>query len=266
MNHLDILPPGIGTKLEITNLSQQDCQITSYHSLLQNKTKYTICIDGLAGVGKSTLGSYLSSYLQIPHISSGIFYRIFAYIFYTQNLEFNQQNILRVMEQISFKIFEKRLIISYKDFQIPTKQLKTPQIDKYLNQISTDLFFRDCVTKMLVKMCISLPNSFILDLRGSSPDYVTALEAIGTTVVRLLLVTETETKVSRRMLEYKQPSQKEHDAIKQSIEERDSKDIESIKKTNIGLIHTTTGIIDTTNLKEEVVGILALNWVKKHLY
>ncbi len=70
----DYLPNNTGIYLNIK-------PVIDISYLIQSQAnQYVICIDGLAGSGKSTLGKHLSRILNIPHISSGIFYRVYTYI------------------------------------------------------------------------------------------------------------------------------------------------------------------------------------------
>jgi cytidylate kinase len=252
-DYLNYLPQNTGIKLVPTTLENK------------KKLNYVICIDGLAGVGKSTLGHALSAFLKIPHISSGIFYRVFTYIFFTYNLDFTEENITKIAFDMTFDIREMQLVVFYKGKEVPLGKLKNKDIDGLLNQYSTNLFFRQVISDILVKMTTTLQYSFILDLRGSSPKYVTALEEQNRPVIRFLLVTDLATKVNRRMVEYHQATKEQEDKIKQDITLRDTQDIESIKKTGIGLIHENTGILDTSNLNEEEVLITALQFILQSL-
>ncbi|MGL4758670.1 MAG: (d)CMP kinase [Patescibacteria group bacterium] len=242
------------------------------------KSNYVICIDGLAGSGKSTLGKHLARVLKIPHISSGIFYRVYTYIFTIYNLDFNQENIDEITKKISFDISLDEFSIIYNNQKIPINELKNDVIDATLNRFSSDLYFRSTVSKVLVKMVNDLRKSFILDLRGANPDYVRAIEENGRKVVRLLLVANTEVKAQRRLKEYmtskyskdqyyqsKIHQEELLDMITQKIIQRDKQDIESIIKTNIGLIHPDTGVIDTSDILEEQVTQLALMYIQNYL-
>ena len=247
--------------------------------LSQKVNNYVVCIDGLAGSGKSTLGKNLSVILNVPHISSGIFYRVFTYIFCVYHLEFTPANIDKIAKDISFEIDLKEFNIIYKHKKIPKSELKNDAIDSALNRYSSDIYFRSTMSSILVKMVQSLQSTFIIDLRGASPDYVKELEKSKRPVIRILLVADTETKAQRRLTEYlgskyskdiyyrtKEHKEELYTSIKAKIIERDQQDIESITKTNIGLVHDTTGIIDSTGLSVEQVTNLALNFIQSNLH
>jgi cytidylate kinase len=239
------------------------------------KSNYVICIDGLAGSGKSTLGKRLSNSLNIPHISSGIFYRVFTYIFCVFDISFTPNNIDSIGNDITFHVTEKEFTILYKENKIPMSELKNDVIDAALNRYSTDIYFRNAVSKILVKMVQSLQHSFILDLRGAYPDYVKEIENQKRPVIKLLLVANTEIKAQRRLEEYMNSKyskdkyyqseihQKElYESLKSKIIERDNLDIQSILKTDIGLIDEQSGVIDTSEITEEQVLELALNYIQ----
>jgi CMP/dCMP kinase len=240
---------------------------------------YVICIDGLAGSGKSTLGKRLSNILNIPHISSGIFYRVFTYIFCVNHIEFTPANIDKIAQDIDFEIVKKEFNIMYKNKKVPMTELKNDAIDAALNRYSSDLYFRSSMSKILVKMVQQLQSTFVIDLRGANPDYVLEVEKQKRPIIRLLLVADLETKAQRRLIEYlgtkyakdnyyktEEHKQELYSSIKAKIIERDEQDVESIIKTNIGLIHDTTGIIDSTGISEEQVANLALNYIQQNLH
>jgi CMP/dCMP kinase len=239
---------------------------------------YVICIDGLAGSGKSTLGKRLSNILNVPHISSGIFYRVFTYIFCVNHIEFTPANIDKIAQDIDFEIVKKEFNIMYKNKKVPMTELKNDAIDAALNRYSSDLYFRSSMSKILVKMVQQLQSTFVIDLRGANPDYVLEVEKQKRPIIRLLLVADLETKAQRRLIEYlgtkyskdnyyktEEHKQELYSSIKAKIIERDEQDVESIIKTNIGLIHDTTGIIDSTGISEEQVANLALNYIQQSL-
>jgi CMP/dCMP kinase len=246
--------------------------------ITKQSTNYVIAIDGLAGSGKSTLGKQLSQLLNIPHVSSGIFYRVFTYIFVVNNVEFTQDNIDNIADDISFQVHKNELSILYKDNKVPMSELKNDAIDAALNRYSTNIYFRESVSRLLVKMVQSLNQSFIIDLRGAYPTYIQELEKQNRSVIRLLLVAQTSIKAQRRVTEYLESKyskdqyyrSQEHQAelfqsILQKIIERDQGDIQSIIKTNIGLIHPQSGVIDTSEITQHQVVELALNYTQKCL-
>jgi cytidylate kinase len=244
----------------------------------QQASNYVVCIDGLAGSGKSTLGKRLSSSLNVPHISSGIFYRVFTYIFCVYNLPFTPESIDSITQDISFSIASKEFSIMYKGNKVPMSELKNDAIDAALNRYSSDIYFRSSVTTILVKMVQQLQSSFILDLRGAYPDYVKEIIKQNRPVIKLLLVANIDVKAQRRLEEYmlskyskdryyQSPEhQRElYDSIKDKIVERDYLDIQSILKTNIGLISEDSGVIDTSDITEEQVLELSLNYIQNVL-
>jgi CMP/dCMP kinase len=244
----------------------------------QEVNNYVICIDGLAGSGKSTLGKRLSQILNVPHISSGIFYRVFTYIFCVNHIEFTPANIDKIAQDIDFEIVKKEFNIMYKSKKVPMTELKNDAIDAALNRYSSDLYFRSSMSKILVKMVQQLQSTFVIDLRGANPDYVLEVEKQSRPIIRLLLVADLETKAQRRLIEYlgtkyskdnyyktEEHKQELYSSIKAKIIERDEQDVESIIKTNIGLIHEKTGIIDSTGISEEQVANLALNYIQINL-
>lgn len=268
----DYLPEGVGIYLN----RKPEYNIQELINL--QSSNYVICIDGLAGSGKSTLGQSMSKMLKIPHISSGIFYRVFTYIFVVHNIQFTPSNIDMISKEITFEINTSEFSILYKFHKIPMLELKNDVIDAALNRFSTDIYFRESISIILVKMVQSLNHSFILDLRGANPAYVKAIESQNRPVIRLLLVADTETKAKRRLIEYmankyskdnfyKDPSHQLelYNQIYSKIISRDQADIDSIIKTNIGLIHPKSGIIDTSNITQNQVLDIALNFTQNSL-
>ncbi len=194
------------------------------------------------------------------------------------HLPFTQESIDKITNEIDFSISNKEFSILYNESKIPMTELKNDVIDATLNRYSSDLYFRSSISKVLVKMVKSLNKSFILDLRGANPEYVTTIEELHRPVIRLLLVADTEIKAQRRLTEYMhlkyskdeyykttQHQQELLSNIREKIIARDNQDIESINKTGIGLIHPKSGIIDTTDISEEEVTQLALKFIQDEL-
>ena len=254
------LPAGIGTYLLDYSIVELDAlnKINTF-----KMTNYVVCIDGLAGVGKSTLGKKLSQNLQIPHISSGIFYRIFAYIISSTKIEFTHENIIKLRKSITFNIIDMALVVYFDLVEIESSKLHNQEVDGVLSKYSKDLFFRSQITEILNDMVVNIQEPFILDLRGASPEYVLMLERVGRPVIRLYIHVKLEVKAIRRFEEYEAKNEigLNIKTIESDIERRDMQDRESIIKTNLSLIHEKSGIIDNSYLTQDQMYLMSLKYI-----
>jgi len=224
---------------------------------------FLISCDGLTGVGKGTLCTNLASLLGLEVLDTGLLYRSMTYVYEDLKLELSDKNTDLVAKSFTPKVFEGKLRIEYKQKFLEMSDLKNLQIDSNLNKYINNLYLRAVVDEIMKTIMLDVVKKpFIADLRGAYPPYIQACEDSGLKVVRILLYTDLNTKIQRRFNDHikiilkdnpeiENDTDKKAEIFKESktaIIKRDEHDIDSIKKTNIGLIHKNSGIIDTTIL------------------
>ncbi len=272
---MSVYPENIGIRLQKASFNNE--QIVDLKNTLP--AKLIISVDGLAGVGKGTLGKNLSKVLEIPHLHTGLLYRTFTYIYEDQGFELNSENTAKVAELVDAKIANNSLEMSYKGEVLHYTDLNNKFIDTALNKYTSNLLLRQKVDECMVDIVLELKSPFVLDVRGESNPYQTIPEKNGFKVVRLILETDLEEKVQRRYLDHIKIAQEKdpnfHDTeenrqkvlkqCREAIVIRDNQDLESIKKTNIGLITPESAIINTTNLSIHEVLETALHFIKTEI-
>jgi len=233
-------------------------------------TQVVISLDGLAGVGKGTVGKAISEFLGLPHLHSGLIWRALTYIYHDLLLPLTDANTDIVISKIKAGVVDGAINIFYKDRPFADHELRNKLIDQHINEYNTNRYIRSKVDEALTNIVLSLHQSpFIIDLRGATPPYIAAAEQSGFTIIRIVLFAKVEEKVRRRFKEYidthkqinphfelsQEQSQKLYEEAYNAIVTRDTQDVQSIADTNIGLIHPETGFIDTTNMSvDEVIG------------
>lgn len=262
----NIYPPQVGVRLSSSIFPRE--RIAELKKLLT--TKVVISLDGLAGVGKGTVGKALSQLLGLPHLHSGLIYRALTYIYQDLLLPLSDENTNTVISKIQAGVEDGKIRIHYKGRFLEDHELRNEFIDQHLNEYNNNLYVRSKIDEALTNVVLSLHSSpFIIDLRGTNPPYIAAAEESGFHIIRILLTAKLEEKVSRRFKEYMETahktnpgfqlsedqSQKVYEECFEAIVRRDTQDIESIIQTRIGLIHEKTGLIDTTDMSiDEVIG------------
>jgi len=262
----NIYPKNIGEYLTKTIFPLEQIPILKS----QLKQKVVISLDGLAGVGKGTVGKAVSGFLEIPHLHSGLIYRALTYIYQDLLLPLSDQNTDLVISKIQAGVEDGAIKIYYKGRFLKDGELRNELIDQHINEYNNNLYVRSKIDEALTNVVLYLhENPFIIDLRGATPPYIKAAEEAGFLVIRLLLTAQLEEKVRRRFKEYidtakklnplfqlsDSDSQRIYEEVFQAIVRRDTQDVESIIQTGIGLIHEKSGVIDTTDLTvDEVIG------------
>lgn len=165
-----------------------------------------ITIDGPAGVGKSTLAKYLSDKLGWIHLNSGLFYRLAGSFF-----EGDYQLMLDKVRQY-FTIQELNIIsdLSRKPY------LTTVEAGERASMVSSYLPLRDLINQKIR----SIAQSHYLIAEGRDMSTVVFPDAF----LKIYLDSDLEERTRRRWLE--QGSKENLERIKESLSQRDKRDIE----------------------------------------
>lgn len=92
-----------------------------------------IAIDGPSGAGKSTVAKLLSKKLDFEYIDTGAMYRAFAYKFYINNIEINEENINKVLLETTIDYNNSNV---YLDGENVEGKIRNEQISRLASEIS----------------------------------------------------------------------------------------------------------------------------------
>ena len=99
--------------------------------------KIIITIDGPAASGKEKIAKYISKKWKLNHLDSGILYRRLALIFFNDNVDTNNPNLIK-------KKIKQIHKISFKN----SKQIRTQNISKLASKIAVHNFVRRFINKL----------------------------------------------------------------------------------------------------------------------
>ncbi len=127
--------------------------------------KYIIAIDGPSATGKSCTAKQLSKMLNILYVDTGAMYRACAYYFIVNNIEINEKNAKKHMDEIDVKLNYKdnnNIITLLNDEDVSSK-IRTPEVSMGASNISKYAYVREKLVEMQRK--ISEDISVVMDGR-----------------------------------------------------------------------------------------------------
>jgi cytidylate kinase len=230
----------------------------------------------LAGAGKGTLSHGLSRILDIPNLESSFILRALTWVYIDSKLEFNSFNTSKIFSQLEIGVENNSLSFSYNGNILTHKMLKNSEVDKMITKFSSDFDVRNQFYKKINFILNNFfKNTTILDGRGADTPYLRQAEADGFQIIRILLTVNNQVNAERYYQAYVQrslnldPNFKENDLhketiladFKQTILERNKKDIQTIEKMGLGLVSEDTGIVDTSQMTAEEVLSTVLKFI-----
>jgi len=181
-----------------------------------------ITIDGPAGVGKSSLCSFLSNELNFLYLNSGEFYRLFTYFLLKNKLSIDKDYILSFIQEfkkidIKFLHLKNNNVYYIKNYNLNLNSLdlRDDLIDKYVSTVAQINEIREIVNFNLKKQNNNKKN-IIVDGRDASIIFPEAK-------LKIYLDASIEIRTLRRLKQYNL-NENEFDNIKNNILLRDKKD------------------------------------------
>jgi len=111
-----------------------------------------IAIDGPAGVGKSTVTSWIAGKYNILNLNSGNFYRAATYLMLEKEAtgqKLNEEQILQLVRDSSMEIREGRFFLNGEYVE---EDLHTDRIDLAASRLSSITALRDIITEKIQKL------------------------------------------------------------------------------------------------------------------
>jgi len=179
-----------------------------------------IAIDGLAGVGKSTIAKILSKNLNAIYLDTGAMYRTVGLKAINSNIDIkNEKALSNLVENINIKIlFDNEKQVMYLDDKNVSKDIRAPKISMAATNVALNKEVR--VKMVQMQRDIAKNNDVVMDGRD-----------IGTHVLKdanykFFLVADVEERAKRRYQQLKEKNTDiSLDSLIKDIKYRDSNDI-----------------------------------------
>lgn len=218
--------------------------------------KFNVAIDGVSGVGKSTLAKLIASEFDLIFINTGQMYRAIAYHF----LSIDKLNNRYINKNLATEI---KTLIPLENQKI---ELNQKEISKFLwsDQISKGASFV-AKNKLVRKFCVALQQEL-----AKNKGIVMEGRDIGSVVIpdaeiKFFLIANSKIRAQRRIiqLEEKNISFKKS-AVLKNIEKRDKQDrnrkIDPLVKVEDAIL------VDTSNYSLTEVKKILFDYIKRKIY
>jgi cytidylate kinase len=238
--------------------------------------KTIIRIFGLAGAGKGTLAKQLVDYYNIDNLETSYILRSATYIYLQLGLEFNDENTIRVFQQIEVTFKDKKLNFKwikneYNKIYLDDSELRSNQVQEKVAIFSGNPLFRSEYYEKINYVLNNLIDcAVILDGRGSNTPYLDQAEADGFKIIRIFLWATESSSYQRYQSAYKlrnkflnsEDEVKCRAEFKTNIANRNIQDFENALSNDLGLLTPETGIIDTSDLTPIQVLQIAVDFIQ----
>lgn len=194
--------------------------MNSINSDCLNDKNYVVAIDGPCATGKSTLAKQIAKRLNITYIDTGAMYRAVGLYYITNNIELNQENINKYINDINIDITYDRnqnMHVFLNNVDV-SDNIRTSQVSKYASEVSKFLEVREKLVK--IQQDMSQSKSVVLEGR----DIATVV--FPNADVKLYLTASYDVRAKRRQLDLKAKNEiLDIDVIKEQLKQRDYNDM-----------------------------------------
>lgn len=211
-----------------------------------------IAIDGPSGAGKSTVAKLLSKRLNYEYIDTGAMYRAFAYKFYINNIEINDDNIKKFLDSTIIDYNQNDV---YLDGENVEPYIRNEKISKIASDISK---IQDVREKMVsLQRDIASTKNIVMDGR----DITTVV--FPNADFKFYVTADAEIRAKRRYNELiKKGNKVIYEDILEDINKRDHNDM--TRQISPLKIADDAMVIDTSNLDiddvvEKMINIIINN-------
>lgn len=214
---------------------------------MDNDTKkiknYIIAIDGPCATGKSSLAKQIARALNITYIDTGAMYRAAGLYFYQRNIELNEENIKKYIDDIDVDIFYVNDVmkVTLNDNDV-SDVIRSSIISKYASDVSKYRLIREKLVSLQRKM--GKNKSVVLDGRD-----------IGTVVfpnanLKIYLSATDEIRAKRRQKDLEKKGEiMSFEEVMEDMKQRDYNDTHRaespLRKADDAIL------VDTTNLSKK---------------
>lgn len=208
---------------------------------MKNKN-YIIAIDGVAATGKSVLARTISQRLNILYIDTGAMYRAVGMFFIQNNIEINEKNVLKNIDNINVKLkYKDDNTLTYLNNIDVSNYIRSEEISMAASAVSKYKQVREKLVALQRNMAIE--QSVVLEGRDVSSVVFPQAD------LKIFLTASVDVRALRRQKDLKETNQiVDLETIKKALQKRDEQDI---TRDESPLIKVNDAIeIDTTNLSK----------------
>ncbi|MEG2311070.1 MAG: (d)CMP kinase [Clostridia bacterium] len=208
---------------------------------MKNKN-YIIAIDGVAATGKSVLARTISQRLNILYIDTGAMYRAVGMFFIQNNIEINEENVLKNIDNINVKLkYKDDNTLTYLNNIDVSNYIRSEEISMAASAVSKYKQVREKLVALQRNMAIE--QSVVLEGRDVSSVVFPQAD------LKIFLTASVDVRALRRQKDLKETNQiVDLETIKKALQKRDEQDI---TRDESPLIKVNDAIeIDTTNLSK----------------
>ncbi len=214
---------------------------------------FTVCIDGPAGSGKSTVARQAAKEIGFLYLDTGAIYRSLARLAHIRNIDWEDGDALaELASNLPIRFFpgpdNQRVLVDGEDF---TQIIRSPEISTGASQVSR----HPAVRNALLDLQRRIGHSHNCIVEGRDTGSVVFPEA----QLKVFLIADVDVRAKRRMLEHQQRGESvSFEDIRAAVIERDRCDTER-EAAPLVKAHDAVAI-DTTDLtpKQVVAHIIRL--------
>lgn len=215
---------------------------------------FVVAIDGPAGSGKGTITKAVAEKMDLVNIDTGAMYRCVALDMIEKGISIEEEDkIERLLNEIKIELINKNesleILLNGKNV---TKQIRTPEVTKFVSPVSTVKCIREKMTK--------LQRNF-----GKSQNIIMEGRDIGTTIfpnanVKIYLDATPEERARRRVKQnIENGIESNYEEILEAIKMRDKRDstreISPLKKAD-DAIYIDSSEMTIDEVVEKIVNII----------
>lgn len=266
-----VYPDNVGLKLSKTNFPFDP----NFYTLKIPK-KTIIRIFGLSGVGKGRLSQHISASLKLPNLDTGKIFRAVTYSYIKLGLgEINSANTKQVFDNLDIRLNNDQFQIFFGKKELLATHLKTTEIDSVITNYSKNIELRQQTYAVILDFIINkVETACLTDARGASEDYIDKAEALGYTIIRIMVDVDFDTKLARYYEEIKRLEENKlgrtlrvterenmYKKLWQVMKTRDEKDLAIANSGQWTLITHDSAILDTGEYNIEESFKLVLSYI-----
>lgn len=263
--------------IDITPYTNDVATVLDYQHFDSSKIKELpkktiIRISGLAGSGKGTISKLLCNKIGLTNLETSYILRSATWIYENLGLEFNDDNMTKVFDQIEIALPGKSLEFRWKGKLLSDTELRSNLVQENVARNSGNAFFRSQYYNKISYVLNHLISSpVILDGRGFNTPYINQAKLDGFNVICFFFWVNDEVNYNRYKSAFLDRNKLTHfddqveeqikSEFKKNILDRNYQDYINAEVNNLGSIIPGSYLVDSSKYNPEQVLEIVLNKV-----